>query len=62
MQAPQRIREMMELIVCPACHGRLSLDDSTTAASVACTSCARRYPIEDGIPVLLEARATLPTA
>lgn len=62
MQALQRIREMMELIVCPACHGRLSLDDSTSAATVACSSCARRYPIEDGIPVLLESRAALPGA
>jgi len=53
MQAPERIREVLEMIVCPACHGQLTFD----AGCVRCAACSRRYPIEDGIPVLLEARA-----
>jgi uncharacterized protein YbaR (Trm112 family) len=56
MQALRRIREVLELIVCPACHGRLSMAEG----SIECASCGRRYPLEDGIPVLLVERATPP--
>jgi uncharacterized protein YbaR (Trm112 family) len=68
MQALQRIREVLELIVCPVCHARLSLPEVSLedeaslvdkAPLVACTGCGRRYPIEDGIPVLLEARSSI---
>jgi uncharacterized protein len=63
MQALRRIREVLELIVCPVCYGRLSLveGDQTAAQKeapvVVCGGCARRYPVEDGIPILLESRA-----
>lgn len=40
-------------VVCPVCHGSLRLD----ADEVVCVACLRRYPIVDGIPVLIEARA-----
>jgi uncharacterized protein YbaR (Trm112 family) len=64
MQALQRIHEVLELIVCPVCHGRLALEDAGSAApashAVACDVCHRRYPVEDGIPILLESRATRP--
>jgi uncharacterized protein YbaR (Trm112 family) len=62
MQALQRIREVLELIVCPVCHARLSLPEVSLedeASFVQCTGCGRRYPIEDGIPVLLEARSSI---
>jgi len=48
MQSIERIREVLELIVCPACRGRLTLD----ATSVECNGCGRRYSVVDGIPVL----------
>lgn len=41
-------------LVCPVCYTSLLLD----AAGIRCTGCARRYPIVDGLPVLLAARAT----
>jgi len=40
-------------LACPACHGDLRLE----AAHLVCASCARRYPIVDGIPVLIADRA-----
>jgi uncharacterized protein YbaR (Trm112 family) len=55
MQAIERIREVLELIVCPACHGRLTLAEST----VNCDACGRRYPVKDGIPILLVERAVI---
>lgn len=54
MQKQERILEALEMIVCPVCKGRLGLEQS----HVQCAQCGREYPIEDGIPVLLEARAT----
>jgi uncharacterized protein YbaR (Trm112 family) len=64
MQALRRIREVLELIVCPVCYGRLSLLEQEQpvaqkeASAVVCGGCGRRYPVEDGIPVLLESRAS----
>jgi len=49
MQAVERIGEVLKMIVCPACHGRLEF----TKSSVRCLVCRRSYPIDDGIPVLL---------
>ncbi|MDJ0838921.1 MAG: Trm112 family protein [Acidobacteriota bacterium] len=38
---------------CPNCHGPLAVDSD----KLACKLCALGYPIEDGIPVLIPARA-----
>jgi uncharacterized protein YbaR (Trm112 family) len=40
-------------LVCPVCHQHLQLD----IRAICCLGCGRRYPIIDGIPVLLEDRA-----
>jgi uncharacterized protein len=45
---------VLRLLACPACHAGLTLRDSET---VLCTGCGRRYPIRDGLPVLLVAAA-----
>lgn len=45
---------LLEILCCPACHGDLSLlieDGIETALD--CPACGLRYPIEDGIPVML---------
>lgn len=51
-------RALLEIIVCPACHGRLTPDDQ--AEELQCDDCRRAYPVRDDIPVLLveEARMT----
>jgi len=41
---------VLSLLVCPACHAGLTL---TNPETVVCSGCGRRYPIRDGLPVLL---------
>jgi uncharacterized protein YbaR (Trm112 family) len=40
-------------LVCPVCHSPLTLEAEPACAAIRCTGCQRRYPIVDGIPVLL---------
>jgi uncharacterized protein YbaR (Trm112 family) len=53
MSAHTLTTEDLRWIVCPVCHHLLQLE----AAIVQCQGCGRRYPIVDGIPVLLADRA-----
>lgn len=39
------------LLACPVCHGMLKCDGSGDS-EIRCLTCERRYPINDGIPVL----------
>lgn len=48
--------ELLEILACPACHGRLEFQQQR----LVCLTCRRRYPIEDGIPILLVEEAELP--
>jgi uncharacterized protein YbaR (Trm112 family) len=43
----------LRTLVCPVCHGALQLE----AQAILCTGCGHRYPVVDGIPVLLAERA-----
>lgn len=43
----------LERLVCPVCHHKLRAGEQ----AVVCMGCLRSYPVEDGIPVLLAARA-----
>lgn len=48
--------ELLEIVVCPACHGPLTPEPSADAATaLRCTAegCGLVYPVRDGIPVLL---------
>jgi uncharacterized protein YbaR (Trm112 family)/ubiquinone/menaquinone biosynthesis C-methylase UbiE len=42
----------LELMRCPVCRGRLTDD----AGTLACSTCGGRYPVEDGIPRMLDDR------
>ena len=42
---------MRDLLAFPACHGRLEWGDPEAA----CAACGRVYPVEDGVPVFLDA-------
>jgi len=46
----------LDLLVCPVCHASLALGGDV----VDCTGCLRRYPIVDGLPVLIASRAATP--
>ncbi|MGA8847416.1 MAG: Trm112 family protein [Nocardioides sp.] len=47
---------LLEIIVCPDCHGTLAL----TGAELVCQTCGLAYPIKDQIPVLLVDEARRP--
>lgn len=47
--------ELLEILVCPQCRGELTYD--RTAETLTCPACRLRYPIEDGVPVMLPEEA-----
>jgi uncharacterized protein YbaR (Trm112 family) len=63
---------LLEILVCPACHQALELRQGDGRAVggaenaaedmsrewLRCLGCGLCYPIQDGIPVMLEERAT----
>jgi uncharacterized protein len=53
MSAHALTAEDLRWVVCPVCHQPLRLE----AGTIHCQGCGRRYPIVDGIPVLLPDRA-----
>lgn len=42
-------KELLEILACPVCKTAVTLEDE----KIVCASCGRRYPIRDGIPVML---------
>ena len=43
--------ELMAILVCPSCHGELN--ENPADSKLDCTECGLRYPVTDGIPVML---------
>ncbi|HWZ01524.1 MAG TPA: Trm112 family protein [Edaphobacter sp.] len=52
MSAQSLTAENLRLIVCPICHQSLQLEE----AAMRCQGCGKRYPVVDGIPILLADR------
>ena len=55
-------RTLLELLACPTCEGVIELLESheenevrVLRGTLLCTSCARRYPLEKGVPRLVKA-------
>lgn len=48
--------KLLEILACPACKAGVTLD----ADRLVCARCGRRYPIRDGIPVMLVDEAEPP--
>ncbi|HSV33704.1 MAG TPA: Trm112 family protein [Pyrinomonadaceae bacterium] len=44
-------QELMEILVCPACHGKVELKPD--GSGLKCVECKRVYPVRDDIPVML---------
>ena len=42
-------KELLEILACPLCKTAVKLEGE----KIICMSCGRRYPIRDGIPVML---------
>jgi uncharacterized protein YbaR (Trm112 family) len=53
---PALLADHLRLLVCPVCHAALALAGET----ILCTGCALRFPIVDGLPVLIASRALQP--
>lgn len=49
-------RKLLEIVACPVCKGKLEYDKDTQ--QLICKFDKLAYPITEGIPVLLENRAT----
>jgi uncharacterized protein YbaR (Trm112 family) len=49
-------KRLLEILVCPKCHGDLVLKQDR----LICQGCGLRYPIRDGIPVMLIEEAEPP--
>lgn len=42
-------QDLLSILACPACKTPIRLDEDR----LVCDKCGRRYPIRDGIPVML---------
>ena len=49
-------KELLSILACPACKAGVRIE----AEKIVCTQCNRRYPIKDGIPVMLIDEAGMP--
>lgn len=49
-------KELMDILACPACKAPVRLE----GLKIACSDCGYRYPIKDGIPVMLIDEAEKP--
>lgn len=45
--------ELLKILACPACEKRPPVKLDASKQKLVCASCGRKYPIVDGIPVLL---------
>jgi hypothetical protein len=42
-------KELLDILACPACKQAVKLEEG----KIVCTQCGRKYPIKDGIPIML---------
>ncbi len=49
--------KLLEILACPVCKTEVRLENER----LVCVQCGRRYPIRDGIPVMLIEEADRPT-
>ena len=59
MAQPTLPATLLQILVCPVDHHALTAGpDSNVHAWLHCEGCGRYYPVQDGIPVMLEQRAS----
>ena len=42
-------KELLDVLACPACKSEVKLEEN----KIVCTKCGRKYPVREGIPVML---------
>ena len=50
--------KLLKILVCPGCRSKLRHVDE----KLECTGCGKRFPIRDGIPIMLLSEAEDPNA
>jgi len=50
--------KLLEILACPACDTRPPV--TLKGEALVCAVCGRKYPIRDGIPIMLVDEAVLP--
>jgi len=53
-------KELLEILACPKCKGEVRLDERGQRIICTSSTCGLRYPIRDGIPVMLIDEAEAP--
>jgi uncharacterized protein YbaR (Trm112 family) len=53
-------KELLEILACPSCRGDVELQADGSGEWIVCLQCGLRYPVRDGIPVMLVEEATRP--
>ena len=48
--------ELLDILACPLCKTHVALE----SRKLVCTNCGRKYPIREGIPIMLIEEAELP--
>ena len=53
-------KDLLDILACPACRADVRLEGDR----IVCAGCSRRYPVRDGIPIMLveEAEGAAPAA
>ena len=49
--------KLLEILACPACKGDVEYDMKNE--KLICVDCKRKYPVRDGIPVMLVEEAEI---
>ena len=49
-------RQLLEILVCPKCRGELEYREKDSA--LLCNTCKLKYPVREGIPIMLIDEAT----
>jgi uncharacterized protein len=42
-------KTLLDILACPACKGDVKLEEG----KIVCVKCGRKYPVRDGIPIML---------
>ena len=49
-------KDLLDILACPACRADVRLEGER----IVCSSCGKRYPVRDGIPIMLIEEAESP--
>ncbi len=41
--------DLLKILACPACQGSVEFSDE----KIVCQQCGRKYPVRDGVPIML---------